>query len=387
MKKLFALFLIFILVLSPSAFVCAEGDSLFNKVENKTDVSLSLPIKSIEKGDDVYIEVSANDVSNLYAFSATFTYDDKAFDFSNIKSAFKTELGEDVIRTDVGRVTYVFTNVGENNECTNKLIRLTLTAKKNGSFKVCLDKLTMVYDDFSFSEYEPKVIEITIADKSKKTAGGGGGGGSSAGFSTGSGFTASAAPAPMATPMPAATATPIPDFVDLDSVDWAREAISVLRDKEIINGYADNKFMPSQKVTRAEFAKMISEAFNLSDVPESKDFADVLEDDWFYKPVMLCSGSGIILGDEYGFRPNDSINREEMAVMILRAITYSGAELSIEKEYAKFNDEEYVSEFALEAIHKLYCAGILSGDTDGSFRPKDGVIRAEAAKVIYEVIK
>ena len=46
-------------------------------------------------------------------------------------------------------------------------------------------------------------------------------------------------------------------FVDLNTVEWAYEAIMALADNGIVNGKTDNEFYPNDKVTREEFAKLL----------------------------------------------------------------------------------------------------------------------------------
>ena len=49
-------------------------------------------------------------------------------------------------------------------------------------------------------------------------------------------------------------------FKDVPETHWAAKAIEELSDKGIINGYEDGSFKPEQSVTRAEVAVMISRA-------------------------------------------------------------------------------------------------------------------------------
>ena len=67
-------------------------------------------------------------------------------------------------------------------------------------------------------------------------------------------------------------------FNDLDNAAWAEEAINNLYGKEIISGYGDNTFKPSNSMTREEFAVLAVKAFGLLDEDASCDFEDVSED-------------------------------------------------------------------------------------------------------------
>jgi hypothetical protein len=55
------------------------------------------------------------------------------------------------------------------------------------------------------------------------------------------------------------------NFVDVQS-HWARPFIETLAAENIISGYSDRTFRPDQPVTRAQFAAMISQAFDENNV-------------------------------------------------------------------------------------------------------------------------
>ena len=54
-----------------------------------------------------------------------------------------------------------------------------------------------------------------------------------------------------------------PEFDDLDSVEWAKDAIKTLAERKIVNGKAEGKFFPNDNVKREEFVKMIVDMFEL----------------------------------------------------------------------------------------------------------------------------
>ena len=50
------------------------------------------------------------------------------------------------------------------------------------------------------------------------------------------------------------------DFSDLEG-HWAKDTVEQLADEGVISGFEDGTFRPDQSVTRAEFTKMIVQAF------------------------------------------------------------------------------------------------------------------------------
>lgn len=173
-------------------------------------------------------------------------------------------------------------------------------------------------------------------------------------------------------------------FSDIDQVEWAREAIESLAAKNVISGYGDGTFAPNASVTREEFVKMVTAAFDISCDEKIYPFLDVFQRDWFYPYVNAAYRAGIVNGiSEELFGVSQPITREDAAVILVRTAQYKGIILDSVREYNDFTDEAEISEYASQQIKVLYKSGIINGMEDGSFRPQDTCTRAETAKMIY----
>jgi hypothetical protein len=171
-----------------------------------------------------------------------------------------------------------------------------------------------------------------------------------------------------------------PDFRDI-ARHWISGYIAEIFDRSIIFGYPDRTFRPNNKVTRGEFASMIIRTFDIDPI-EGSLFDDTV-DNWSESSINGAVGEGIITGyEDNTFRPNAPITREEMAVMISRALNIDE---EVVEEY--FDDIDTASPWAQLSISRLGNRKILTGFPDGTFRPKDTLTRAEAVKVIYEILK
>ena len=176
-------------------------------------------------------------------------------------------------------------------------------------------------------------------------------------------------------------------FSDIDGVDWAKESIEALLERAVISKSEDGKFNPNNNITRAEYLKMVMEALGMVNEEAIASFEDVSTDDWFYKYVASATEAGIVNGNELGqFRPNDSITREDMAVIVIRAMKAANIEIP-EISEEKFADDDDISDYAKDAIYRLKNMGIINGVGDNMFMPLGNATRAETAKMVYEMIK
>lgn len=171
-------------------------------------------------------------------------------------------------------------------------------------------------------------------------------------------------------------------FSDISAYTWAEEAIEGLYYAGIINGMEEGVFNPAGNVTREQFCKMVVQLFGVLSYDSVSDFTDVDVNAWYAPYINSAVKSGYVQGQGGWFGVGESIMRQDMAIILYRALGSKGkaAELS-------FSDNDAIAEYATEAISEFVGLGILNGYEDGSFRPRGTATRAEAAKIIWGVYK
>ncbi len=178
-------------------------------------------------------------------------------------------------------------------------------------------------------------------------------------------------------------------FADLENYQWAYTAIEHLYNNKICSGKDETTFAPQDNILREEALKLIINAFAIEQSADVKiNFADVPENAWYAEFVKVAVGSKIAEGiSETEFGTGSNITRQDLAVMLYRALKTSGKTIDIIIDNkAVLNDLDEVSEYAVEAVDYFIEIGAITG-SDGKFRPKDYITRAEAAQMIYSVIK
>jgi hypothetical protein len=189
----------------------------------------------------------------------------------------------------------------------------------------------------------------------------------------------------------AATVTPPVDvkrFNDLGTVPWAGESIEFLAEKGIVHGDGDGRFEPDALVLREQFVKMLILCFGLEDETAVADFDDVPPGAWYYTYVARAQKVGIVNGLDGGsFGAGRNITRQEMAVMVCRAVDAMNFTLPVKTAEFNFTDEEDIDGYAAECVKALQRAGVVNGTDGGRFDPGMSSTRAQAAKIIYELMK
>lgn len=176
-------------------------------------------------------------------------------------------------------------------------------------------------------------------------------------------------------------------FNDLEDANWAKDSIIYLSDKGIINGVSENNFAPLNLITREQFVKISVLAFVPDAAMAENKFSDVADDAWYTDYIRKALTKGITNGIGNGkFGIGMNITRQDMCVMIYNAAKASGMEFK-PTENPLFSDDATISDYAKEAVYALKNSGAVSGYGENDFRPLGNATRAEAAKIIYSLIK
>lgn len=110
-------------------------------------------------------------------------------------------------------------------------------------------------------------------------------------------------------------------FKDVPKNHWAKRYIEIAYKYNIVIGTDQNIFEPNAKITRAQFAALLSRILDYptNDTTQSP-FFDLQKDHWAYNHILELSSNGIIKGEaDGGFYPDNLVNRGQLAAMVNRA--------------------------------------------------------------------
>lgn len=180
---------------------------------------------------------------------------------------------------------------------------------------------------------------------------------------------------------------PEASFRDL-AAHWAEADVKQAVELGIVSGYPDGTFKPDGAVTRAEFAVMLINALRPQEKllnSEPLPFTDLEKiGEWALNAVAQAVQAGIISGYEDGsFRPGARITRSEMVKMIANALGLKDESASS----TAFADDTAIPDWAKGAAAALSKRGILAGREGNQFAPGDQATRAEAVKVLLNMLR
>jgi len=188
------------------------------------------------------------------------------------------------------------------------------------------------------------------------------------------------------------------DFEDVPAEHWAYGAIQRLSELGVVQGMGAGVFEPTRHISRADFALLLVRAFGLgagadsgdsdkADLGNADGFSDIDAGAYYAEELELAYRHGIVRGDpEGGFRPHAPISRQDMMVMLARALRtadYSESDDTTGAErLSRFADRQAIASYAEADIASLVAAGLVQGDPQGRLTPQALTTRADAAVLI-----
>jgi len=177
-------------------------------------------------------------------------------------------------------------------------------------------------------------------------------------------------------------------FADVNG-HWAKEDIVLMANKLLVEGRGQDRFVPDDNISRAEFAAMLVRALGLDDEPNgATPFRDVTPGAWYAGAVRAANEAQLIDGFEDGtFRPAQLITREQMAVMLVRAMEYAGSAPTANGTSKTFDDAADIAPWADAAVDGLTGASIIHGLSETTFGPREHATRAQSAALLKRMLQ
>ncbi len=170
-----------------------------------------------------------------------------------------------------------------------------------------------------------------------------------------------------------------PAFSDLPKESWAREAIVSASGYGLMNGVGNGLFGTGRTMTRAEFTTVLARMLGWEPSDSADAFSDI-SSNWARGYINSAANEGAVpRGGE--FRPDDSITRKEMSVMLVRALGYEAIAEAAAGYPLPFDDVGSERGF----ITAAYDIGMTNGTSASTFSPDVTATREQAAAMLVRV--
>lgn len=171
-------------------------------------------------------------------------------------------------------------------------------------------------------------------------------------------------------------------FTDVASGEWYYEAVQYVYDNELMNGMSATTFEPNSTTTRGMIVTML---YRLENEPTaaSAGFTDVAAGQWYTDAVNWAAANNIVNG--YGdsqFGPTDTITREQMAAILYRYAQYKGYDVTASADLSAYTDAASVSSYAVSAMQWAVGEGLINGVTNTTLVPGGSATRAQVAAIL-----
>ena len=174
-------------------------------------------------------------------------------------------------------------------------------------------------------------------------------------------------------------------FADTDS-HWAESTVNMMASNGNIHGVNKDAFEPERKITRAEFVQLMVNSLRMDNFDYQGIYKDVKTDHWAASAIQIAYGLGLIdnaLIHDDCFYPETPITRQESADMVAEMLKLDNA--VAENASLPYIDAEDISDWAKESVAMVSGLSVMCGFEDKSFRPHDGLTRAEAAQILLNM--
>ncbi|MBQ3084526.1 MAG: S-layer homology domain-containing protein, partial [Clostridia bacterium] len=181
---------------------------------------------------------------------------------------------------------------------------------------------------------------------------------------------------------------PAVPYTDVAKNQWFADTVAEVYSRGLMNGITPTAFVPDATASRAMVATVLWRMEGCPEANISNPFTDVPADAYYKDAMLWAVEVGIINGYlDHTFKGNQSITREELAVMFYRYAEYKGMDLRFAADLADFSDGERVAPWSESAVEWNVEMSIIQGTDGGSLLPQGNATRAQMATMLIRIVR
>ena len=171
-------------------------------------------------------------------------------------------------------------------------------------------------------------------------------------------------------------------FTDVPANHWAAGDIQRCVELGFFRGESATRFGLGQPMTRAAFTVALSRFFGWETTARTQSvYTDVPANAWYAGAVQAAYAHGAVTSQRTEFRPNDPITREELAVMLVRALGYGTIAGLAQDLPSAFQDVTTNTGYIIMA----YDLDLTRGVSATSFAPSRAALREQVAVILVRL--
>lgn len=180
---------------------------------------------------------------------------------------------------------------------------------------------------------------------------------------------------------PIPTDAQVKQFTDVPNSHPYYQIIQEMQEKNIIHGYPDGTFKPTQTISRQHASVLVMRALEMNGLELQKEKTFVQPKDLpsthpYYTEMKTLIEAGLLEADQNGkIFPDKPLTRGEMAKILAVAFNL--------KTNTDFAFRDVVNTEFEEYVKALYSNGVTTGYEDGTFKPNESLTRAHYALFMY----
>lgn len=169
---------------------------------------------------------------------------------------------------------------------------------------------------------------------------------------------------------------------EIDAYPWSETAARHCFDNGILSGDEYGDFDLGGNITRAQMARIFTDAFGLTEADETA-FADSKVTDWYYPYSLAIQDYMPVKGEN--FNGGEYVTREEFAATLVKASGGKAAGSFSVTNYS-FDDGADVDDAYKNLVETAVKNLLMRGDENALLHPKDLLTRAEACCILYRAL-
>ncbi len=175
-------------------------------------------------------------------------------------------------------------------------------------------------------------------------------------------------------------------FPDVVEGKWYYDYVWAAIDAGYMNGKSDGNFDPNGTASRYQAVAVLWNMMGNQQAASPAPFADTQNSsyadavNWAAEEQIVGGSTDSATGQQV-FNGKNTINRQEMIVMLYRLAQAAGRDTTSASDLSSFKDASSVSSWARDAMSWAVNNGIIEG-SDGSLLPKSLLKRSQMAKII-----